>query len=228
MTSSHLLVSILINIKWLSCYSFTYHITDSTIAFLISHYYRNHIDVAHYTGPSKPWVPNSPIEDKAIQPWLAMMKQEGLALPEQLPKEPSKNLFVVLTSARSGSEWLMGMLDQHPQVCASGEASKPEMGFPTEAMLSRESWLPTCSMKKGCTLHFVLDGVAKFTEGGTVLNPPQCQEGAEFTGTNSNIEDGHRQRICNFVDALDGDFSKEAIVRKYTVAFADEDKRFLG
>ena len=33
-------VSILI--KWLSCYSFTYHITDSTIAFLISYYYRNH------------------------------------------------------------------------------------------------------------------------------------------------------------------------------------------
>jgi len=56
----------------------------------------------------------------------------------------------------------MTMLDQHPEVCASGESKKPEMGFPTEAMLSQgTSWLPICSIKKGCTLGIVLDGISE-------------------------------------------------------------------
>ena len=121
-------------------------------------------DVAHYTGPSKPWAPLSPVEENALRPWLNMMEQEGLDLPEQLPAQPTKDLFAVLTSPRSGSEWLMTMLDQHPEVCASGESKKPEMGFPTEAMLSQgTSWLPICSIKKGCTLGIVLDGISEFT-----------------------------------------------------------------
>ncbi len=93
------------------------------------------VDVAHYTGPKKPWAPLTTIEGVAVQPWLDMMEEEGMEQPEQLPKEPTKNLFALLTSYRSGSEWLMSMLDQHPEVCASGETQKPEIGFPTEALL---------------------------------------------------------------------------------------------
>eukprot|EP00581_Thalassiosira_minuscula_P028591 CAMPEP_0183755862 /NCGR_PEP_ID=MMETSP0739-20130205/4565_1 /TAXON_ID=385413 /ORGANISM="Thalassiosira miniscula, Strain CCMP1093" /LENGTH=1102 /DNA_ID=CAMNT_0025992861 /DNA_START=157 /DNA_END=3465 /DNA_ORIENTATION=+ len=186
------------------------------------------VDVAHYTGPSKPWAPNSPVEENALKPWLNMMETEGLDAPEQLPPTGTEELFAVLTSPRSGSEWLMTMLDQHPEVCASGESSKPEMGFPTESMLSQAtSWLPVCSIKKGCTLGFVLDGVNEFTNGGTVLDPPQCQTGFSIAHADSNI-DGHRERICNFIRALDGDFSKESIVLKWTEAFLNEDKRFLG
>ena len=36
------------------------------------------------------------------------------------------------------------------------------------------------------------------------------------------------RRFCNFIDALEGDFSKEAVVLKWTEAFVNEDKRFLG
>ena len=186
------------------------------------------VDVAHYTGPSKPWTPKSPVEESAIRPWLDMMDLEGLELPEQLPAEPARDLFAVLTSPRSGSEWLMTMLDHHPEVCASGESKKPEMGFPTEAMLSQAtSWLPVCSIKKGCTLGFVLDGIQEFTNGGTISNPPQCQEGFHIANSDSNI-DGHRQRLCNFIDALGGNFTKDAVVMKWTEAFLNEDKNFLG
>ena len=79
----------------------------------------------------------------------------------------------------------------------------------------------------GCTLGFVLDGISEFTNGGTIKDPPQCQQGFHIAHSDSNIDE-HRQRICNFIGALDGDFSKEAIVLKWTEAFAKEDKRFLG
>mmetsp|Transcript_24540 Transcript_24540/g.42002 ORF Transcript_24540/g.42002 Transcript_24540/m.42002 type:complete len:1055 (+) Transcript_24540:79-3243(+) len=186
------------------------------------------VDVAHYTGPSKPWAPLSPVEENALNPWLDMMDFEGLEVPEQLPPTGTADLFAVLTSPRSGSEWLMTMLDQHPEVCASGENAKPEMGFPTESMLSQTtSWLPVCSLKKGCTLGFVIDGINEFTSGGTISDPPQCQPGFSIKHFDANV-DGHRERICNFIEALNGDFAKESIVLKWTEAFLHEDRRFLG
>jgi len=33
-------------------------------------------DVAHYTGPSKPWAPLSPVEENALRPWLIMMEEQ--------------------------------------------------------------------------------------------------------------------------------------------------------
>ena len=110
-------------------------ILNLTIVFLV--------DVVHYTGPLKPWAPNSSVEDDTLRPWLRMMELEGLDLPPQLPKEPTKSLFALLTSPRSGSEWIMTMLDEHPEVCASGESKKPEMGFPTEVLNPYgTAWLP--------------------------------------------------------------------------------------
>jgi hypothetical protein len=112
------------------------------------------VDVAHYTGPHKPWVPFTTIEPPAVQPWLDMMEMEGLEIPKQLPKDPSKNLFMLLTSHRSGSEWITTMLDSHPQVCASGETQSPERGFPTEAMLMQGTdWIPVCAIKKGKLIY---------------------------------------------------------------------------
>ena len=155
------------------------------------------------------------------------MALEGLSLAEQLPKEVTRDLFMLLTSPRSGSEWLMTMLDQHPHVCASGESHRPESGYPTEAMLSQGmSWLPMCSIKKGCTLEFVLDGISNFTNSGAT-DPHLCQPGVQFEYTASNI-DQHRQRICNFINVLDGNFTKENTLLKWTEAFVNEDKRFMG
>jgi hypothetical protein len=159
-----------------------------------------------------------------------MMEHEGLPIPLQLPKKPADELFQVLTSYRCGSEWVMTMLDSHPQVCASGEVEKPELGFPTEAMniLGGTPWLPTCSTKLGCTLKFVRDGVWDLTGSGntTELIPPRCQ--SDHDGTMDPLPTEHRQRLCNFVRELNGDFTLEAIVIKWVEAFATEDKRLLG
>ena len=62
-----------------------------------------------------------PVEENALRPWLEMMELKGLDVPEQLPPTAS-NLCVVFTSPRSGYEWMMTMLVQHPEVCAYGES----------------------------------------------------------------------------------------------------------
>lgn len=93
------------------------------------------VDVVHFTGPDKPWVNESRIETRAIGPWLDMMEQEKMPIPKQLPEDPIDNLFTLLAGDRTGSHWFMTALDSHPQICASGEADKPETGFPAEILV---------------------------------------------------------------------------------------------
>ena len=96
------------------------------------------VDVVHYTGPDKPWVNESRIETRAIGPWLDMMEHEKMPIPKQLPEEPIDNLFTLIAGDRTGSQWFMTKLDSHPEVCASGEADKPETGFPAEMLVRYE------------------------------------------------------------------------------------------
>ncbi|KAJ8606220.1 hypothetical protein CTAYLR_010535 [Chrysophaeum taylorii] len=47
----------------------------------------------------------------------------------------SSKSFVVLTAPRSGSEWFMNVIDQHENVCASGEQQSSGRGWPRESLL---------------------------------------------------------------------------------------------
>ena len=116
----------------------------------------------------------------------------------------------------------MTMLDQHPEVCASGKSKKPEMCF-----LRVRPGCQSVPSRRDVRWELYWMVSQKFTEGGTSMDPPQCKPGFEVTDPDSNI-DGHRQTLCNFIDALEGDYSKEAVVLKWTEAFVNEDKRFLG
>merc|ERR1719272_387896 len=50
-------------------------------------------------------------------------------------KRVDPSSFILLTDPRSGSEWIMEVLDQHPEICASGEFHEPNTGFPREAFI---------------------------------------------------------------------------------------------
>ena len=186
----------------------------------------------HYTGPKKPWVPYSTIDANSIRPWLDIMEEEGLAIPPQLPTAPSNEIFQVLTSHRSGSEWVMTMLDQHLKICASGEVKKPEVGFPTEAMspIHGASWLPQCSIKKGCSFQFVRDGVRNLTASENSLG--RCCEDimlqTDFCPIASAFPIDHKQRLCTFAQSLNGNYTDEAILEVWTQAFVDENQSLLG
>lgn len=188
-------------------------------------------DVAHYTGPKKPWAPLTTIDPETVQPWLDLMELEGLAVPDQLPKTPTKNLFALLTSYRSGGDWVMSLLDDHAEVCASGETHRPETGFPRDAMVGEGiNYLPTCSTKKGCTFGFVLESIFDLVKHN--LTDSVCLYDEYDHNVNGSLGflqfSEHRTRICNFVRALNNTFTKEAIIIKWVEAFANEDKKLLG
>ena len=187
------------------------------------------VAVAHYTGPDKPWVNESRIELRAINPWLKMMAEENMTIPIQLPLEPTNNLFTLLGSDRSGAQWIMSVLDKHPQVCASGEADKPETGFPADVLLPDGlPWYPYCSIKRGCTYEFVSKMIAELTSKVTNEKIPlRCVDGYDAVANNDPIAD-HLPRLCNFIKRLDGIFDRDNVAQHWVDAFVTENKEVIG
>jgi lipopolysaccharide biosynthesis glycosyltransferase len=185
------------------------------------------IDVIHYTGANKPWEAFSTIQQESLQPWLEVLKAENLPIPPQLPSDPAPEIFTVIGSDQADTEGIMSVLDRHPQICASGEYGKPEVGFPNDVMdPAGQPWAPDCSVKKGCTFGFVRGSVmelVKDLEVGTV--PPRCQPDYDVTHDQFRV---HLKRLCNFVAKLNGDFSEGNLAQAWVDAFYHEDKKFLG
>lgn len=185
------------------------------------------VDVVHYTGPDKPWVDESRIEERAITPWLKMMEHEKMPMPSQLPLQPTENLFTLLASDRTGAQWMMSLLDSHPTVCASGEGDKPETGFPADVLLPDGlPWYPHCSIKRGCTFDFVNSTVNELIQDMAEDNMPRrCQ--ADYDVSSDQLAD-HLPRVCNFVKRLEGNYASDNIGKLWVDAFVTEDKSLVG
>lgn len=82
------------------------------------------------------------------------------------------------------------------------------------------NYIPDCSVKKGCTFEFIHKGISEFTDGGTNMDPPQCH---------GNVDnDEHSRKLCNFINFLGDNFTKDDVLNKWIESYVNEDKRFLG
>jgi len=97
----------------------------------------------HFNGPHKPWDPSGgnpyakiflAYAESQVREAFGRKDQDLQALRRARAATNSTS-FVVLTDPRSGSEWFMELLDQHPEICASGEADDGVVGFPREALI---------------------------------------------------------------------------------------------
>lgn len=53
------------------------------------------------------------------------------------------------------------------------------------------------------------------------MDPPQCHTG--------NVDnDEHSRKLCNFINFLGDNFTKDDILNKWIESYVNEDKRFLG
>jgi lipopolysaccharide biosynthesis glycosyltransferase len=193
-------------------------------------FFENQVDICHYTGPDKPWVKNSRIEQRAIEPWLNIMEREMMPVPAQLPVEPTNNLFTVLASESTGVSYIMSTLDSHPKVCASGESDKPETGFPADSLHPDGlDWFPKCSTKKGCTFAFVNESVsqlkAEMADDG--VTPRRCAHGYDPVSNDDPLKN-HLPRLCNVISMLKGNVTGGALEHIWVDAFVAEDKSLLG
>jgi lipopolysaccharide biosynthesis glycosyltransferase len=188
------------------------------------------VDVMHFTGPDKPWVPNSRIEPWAVQPWLDLMEAEKLPLPPQLPADPTTNLVTIIASEYTGIDYVMSTLDKHPELCASGEHDRPETGFPMDSLHPDGlDWVPTCSIRKGCTFGFVDQSVLELLSFATNdgETPRQCEPEYDPIAKNDPLQ-LHLPRICKFIEKLDNRYDEAKLARLWVDAFITEDKSLLG
>jgi len=84
-------------------------------------------------------------------------------------KQRIKALLVM--EQRSVSEWMMDLLDAHPDICASGEREYPTNGFARES-LTPGRWdlgIGDCALKRGCMWSFVAEHVPKYVRYTVVV-----------------------------------------------------------
>lgn len=195
-----------------------------------SNFMNTSVDVIHYTGPQKPWAPNTTIDTPSLRPWLNYMEQEGMTTPEQLADNDPKEVFVVLASERAGAEWFISELDKHPSICTSGEHGRPESGYPTDVLLpSGLEWLPRCSIKRSCTLEYIENAVLDLKEtmdprGRTAISPLRCQHQNPSTDPLGD----NLGRICNFVRSLNGNITEDTIEELWLSAYRNNDSDLIG
>ena len=118
--------------------------------------------VLHYTGELKPWLPDALPEFS--QPYRRYDASAGWSAAAA----PPRRLFVLLGGEHAGQEWLMSLLDQHPQLCASGEGKgalhtlrsfgRDALAPPSAALAASDldsDWVHKCSRQALCSWrHF--------------------------------------------------------------------------
>ena len=145
---------------------------------------------------------------------------------EVLPK--AQHSFLLLTSPRSGSEWIMNNLNGHPSICSS--PSSDQIGYPTEALIPHSAFhsgVPDTNINKGCFYAFVRDSVNEIAHNSTL-------SAACTSKTMQNIVmleqpwTTHFIRLCNIYHALANNYSNPNIFLKWSEAFLHENTTFLG
>ena len=164
------------------------------------------------------------VESELAAPWLDVLSrldlqdagaaQEQLARQRATKKERLKALLV--TEPRSGSEWMMDLLDAHPDICASGEREFPTNGFARESLIPGR-WnlgIGDCTLKRGCMWSFVAEHVPKYvhnfdawcsvaSKGSLWNSPPELSVHTTAVAPDSELVSPalhatHGERLCQW------------------------------
>jgi hypothetical protein len=153
----------------------------------------------------KPTVPHPTGSDPDMAPTQRLGPAATLA---------DQALFIVLGDGRSGSEWVLSILNQHPHICASGS-------FPTGGLMPAGfPWLKDDNAEKGCTHVFVRDKVKELTQ-----SEHQRRCSTEYLDSDEAKQDAlgsNLRRLCQFVKALNGTVTDAAILNLYIDSFRSE------
>jgi len=192
--------------------------------------YLNHSIFLHYSGRRKPWYkpgdlvervphgtghahdlpsdelmhPKMLVEPELAAPFYEVMRQLNLPLPPARPLPPPRQKLLLVTEPRSGSEWMMDLLDAHPDICSSGERDFPTNGFARESMIPGR-WdlgIDDCSLKRGCMWSFVAKYVPLYVRNYFEWCPPAASDSAIASGegVSQALHDTHGERLCAWAE----------------------------
>lgn len=141
---------------------------------------------------------------------------------------PPKNQFpfILLTSPRSGSEWVMNTINGHPSICSSPISD--QIGYPTEALIPTSlSAVPNENINKGCYYAFVRDSVKSIAQNATLASA--CALGnVKNTLLSEQPWATHLGRLCNIYNALSKNYSDANIFLQWSDAFLSQNMSLLG
>jgi hypothetical protein len=169
--------------------------------------------VLHWSGRSKPFASVSIMEAELAKPyddmWSRIEAEGGLPPLDTVidrtfrTQEDTTNVSraVLYTDPRSGSEWFMELLDETPDVCATGATGNPTAAFPREAFIPShyhdvEKRIPACTLKRGCLWGFVVTTLPLYVqyhdEWCSEPPPPWVDDGSDH----AEMHSVHGQALC--------------------------------
>ena len=95
----------------------------------------------HWNGDRKPWD-----VDTAIDAYAPVFREDAPQLQQHVHRErqdrkeklgENTTSFLILHQTKTGANWLMGALDAHPHVCATGDINGTGRGWPTDALIPK-------------------------------------------------------------------------------------------
>jgi hypothetical protein len=196
--------------------------------------------VLHWSGRNKPFDPMSEMDLELYKPFddvqeyylIKSRAQDSLvqgkslhaqdfedaesglhAIVRQTPDASKQTARALLyADPFAGAEWFLELLDQTPDVCASGSAGNPTVAFAGESLIpphfeAVENAIPVCAQKRGCLWSFIAENVPRYVEQRQSLCQSTHKEGIERKGTLAEfaeleLHDMHGDMLCSWADRL--------------------------
>ena len=197
--------------------------------------------VLHWSGRNKPFDPQSEMELELYKPFDDVQEYyvgraqelyaKGSTLKTQENVAPESGLHAIVRqtpdaskqSTRallyadpfSGAEWFLELLDETPDVCASGSTGNPTVAFAGESFIpphfeAVQDAIPVCAQKRACLWSFIAQNVPRYVEQRLSWCPHTRRGGGEvgtldlFETTLDlfEIHDLHGQMLCSWADRL--------------------------
>ena len=180
--------------------------------------------VLHWSGRNKPFDPESEMDLELYKPFDAVQEyyvarpgtqslEQGAglhAIVRQVPDASKQTARALLyADPFAGAEWFLELLDQTPDVCASGSTGNPTVAFAGESFIpphfeAVENAIPVCAQKRACLWSFIAENVPRYVEQRRSWCQSTHNEGIERKGTLAEfqVHGMHGETLCSWTDRL--------------------------
>jgi hypothetical protein len=175
--------------------------------------YKPFDDVQEYFVAKQPLTMSKPDVNQSLasMPGTGLRPiEEGIGLHAIVRRTPDMSKegtrALLYADPFAGSEWFLGLLDETPEVCASGSTGNPTVAFAQESLIpphfeAVQNAIPVCAQKRGCLWSFIAEHVPRYVEQRGIWCPG-TMKGRQESAEKFAIHDMHGAMLCSWADRL--------------------------
>ena len=175
--------------------------------------YKPFDDVQEYFVAKQPLTMSKPDVNQSLasMPGTGLRPiEEGIGLHAIVRRTPDMSKegtrALLYADPFAGSEWFLGLLDETPEVCASGSTGNPTVAFAQESLIpphfeAVQNAIPVCAQKRGCLWSFIAEHVPRYVEQRGIWCPGTIK-GRQESAEKFAIHDMHGAMLCSWADRL--------------------------